>query len=132
MQKFALLFLGPPKVLLEGQDATALITAKHLALVAYLAASAPERLARNTVAATFWSEKSDDASRYRLRHALWELRRTVGDALLQSDSRSCWLCLDNGVTVDVLEFKDGCRALKERLEIRDLRFEVRIPTRLLL
>ncbi|GEM_PF-1315454 len=110
-QRIALLFLGRPQVLMDGEDATVQITAKHLALVAYLAASAPERLARTKTATTFWSEKSDDASLYRLRHALWELRRTIGNDLLKSDNRSCWLCLDDGVKVDILEFRAGCKEL---------------------
>ncbi|MBI2865533.1 MAG: hypothetical protein HYX94_13365 [Chloroflexi bacterium] len=110
-QKAAFLFLGPPRVLMDGEDAAARIPAKHLALAAYVASSAPERVARNRVAMVFWSEKSDDASYYRLRHALWELRRAIGDGLLKSDHRSCWLCLDGGVKVDVLDFRTGCQAL---------------------
>lgn len=112
--KIALLFLGPPLVLIEGEDTTGQITAKHLALVAYLASSAPTRITRYKIATIFWSEKSDVASRYRLRHALWELRRTIGDILLQADGRSCWLCLDDGVKVDVLEFKAGCAVIDNR------------------
>lgn len=110
-RKIALLFLGTPQVLMDGEDNAGKISAKHLALVAYLASSAPERLARTTTANTFWSEKSDDASFYRLRHALWELRRTIGEDLLKSDNRSCWLCLDDWVKVDVLEFKAGCKVM---------------------
>jgi DNA-binding SARP family transcriptional activator len=111
--KTALLFLGPPRLLLGGEDASGRIPAKHLALVAYLAARAPEHQARNTVAGLLWSETSDEASLYRLRHALWEIRRAFGDDLLKSDNRSCWLCIDNGVKVDVLDFKSGCKLLNE-------------------
>ncbi len=121
-RNFALLFLGPPRVLMDEEDATGSITAKHLGLVAYLASAAPEPQPRNRVAGIFWSEKSDEASRYRLRHALWELRRTVGDALLSSDHRSCWLCLDDGVKVDILDFKAGCALLDSGAAgIEDLR-----------
>ena len=122
--KIALLFLGSPQVIMAGEDTTEQITAKHLALVAYISSSAPDRLARNKLASLFWSEKSDEASRYRLRHALWELRRTIGDNLLQADDRTCWLCLDDGVKVDVLEFKAGCA----ELESREKRLELGIPS----
>lgn len=103
-------FLGRPQVLLDGLDLAGDLGAKPLALMAYLASAAPARLARAALAGLLWTDKSEEASRYRLRHTLWDLRRTLGKELLLSDEGACWIC-PGEVWMDQQEFKAGCRAL---------------------
>ncbi len=104
-------FLGQSQVLLNVRDLAGELGAKPLALIAYLASAAPARLARATLAGLFWTDKSEEASRYRLRHTLWDLRRTLGKDLLLSDEGACWICPGEDVWIDVQEFRAGCRAL---------------------
>jgi hypothetical protein len=60
---------------LEGRDLTPEVGAKRMALLALLARVAPAPMPRERLAGTSWSEKREEAARYRLRHALWDLRR---------------------------------------------------------
>lgn len=111
--------LGRPQALYDGRDVTAEIAAKAFGLLAYLALDPSKAMPREKLAAALWSDKSDEAARYRLRHTLWDLRRTLGDELVQSDQTSCWLDLTNGALVDLAEFQRGCRDLgvsTQRLE----------------
>lgn len=103
--------LGRPRVSLAGTDLTSEIGAKGIGLLAYLAQSAPKPVPRELLAGALWSEKRDEAARYRLRHTLWDLRRTLGDRLIQSDQSESWLALDSGVLVDVVEFQRISRKL---------------------
>jgi hypothetical protein len=75
------LFLHAPL----GRDSTAEIGAKGLGLLAYLAVNYPKPILREKLAGALSSEKRDEAARYRLRHTLWELRRSLGDGLIKSD-----------------------------------------------
>ncbi|MGE5619803.1 MAG: AfsR/SARP family transcriptional regulator [Sphingomonadaceae bacterium] len=70
--------LGRPQLLKQGTNLTSEIGPKPLALMAYLAMNAPDRVPRPKLAGTFWTDKSEEASRYRLRHTLWELRKILG------------------------------------------------------
>jgi DNA-binding SARP family transcriptional activator len=103
--------LGTPRVLSSVRGLAAEIGAKGLGLLAYLAVNYPKPIPREQLAGAFWSDKSDEAARYRLRHTLWELRRSLGDRLIHSDQSASWLDLENGVFVDVVVFQRGCRDL---------------------
>ncbi|MBI2906449.1 MAG: hypothetical protein HYX92_02205 [Chloroflexi bacterium] len=92
------------------------VGAKQLALLTYLALAAPLRQARSRLAALLWSEKSEEASRYRLRHALWMLHRTLGDSVPGADDDACWLDPEEGTWVDAREFRRGCR--QEGIDLR--------------
>jgi DNA-binding SARP family transcriptional activator len=111
--------LGAPQLVMEGRDRTSEIGAKALALMAFLSMSAPTRLPRAKVASTFWADKSEEASRYRLRHTLWELRRVLGKAHLQSDDAACWFSMADGAWVDVRHFEDACREFGVGTKQRD-------------
>jgi DNA-binding SARP family transcriptional activator len=111
MWHLELRLLGRPWVIIDSDDRTTEIGDKSLALVAYVALAAPQRIARGKLAGTFWPDKSENASLYRLRHALWDLRRIIGKAHLQADDANCWLALEDDVRVDVLEFQRGCEDL---------------------
>lgn len=103
--------LGRPEVLSDGRDLTSEIGAKGLGLLTFLAIAAPEPVARERLAGTFWSDKREEAARYRLRHTLWDLRRLLGDDLVQSDQSSSWLNPADSVHIDVVELREGCRKL---------------------
>lgn len=103
--------LGRPQLVRDGRDVTAEIAAKAFGLLAYLALDPSKPVPREKLAGALWSDKTDDAARYRLRHTLWDLRRTLGDELVQSDQTACWLDLNNGSLVDLAEFQRGCRDL---------------------
>ena len=47
--------LGHPQLVQNGTDVVAEIGAKPLALIAYLAINAPDRVPRSKLAATFWT-----------------------------------------------------------------------------
>ena len=104
-------FLGRPRVLRDGRDVTPEIGAKGSGLLAYLALNAPNPVSREGLAASLWSDKADDAARYRLRHTLWDLRRSLGDELIRSDQVNCWLDLKGEVSIDLVRFQQGCRAV---------------------
>lgn len=103
--------LGTPQVLLNDKDLTADIGSKSLALVAFLALASPPFVTREKLAGTFWPDKSDDQSRYRLRHALWELGRLFGKEYVLSNEGKVWLNPDAPIRIDALEFQHQARAL---------------------
>lgn len=103
-------FLGQPCIRLDGVDLTAQIGDKPMAVMAFLALE-PQPLTRKKLAGTFWSDKTDQAAYYRLRHTLWELRRLLGDEFIGSNSIQCWVEFVQDVRVDALEFKRACQAL---------------------
>jgi DNA-binding SARP family transcriptional activator len=103
-----LLFLGCPQLILEGRDLTPDAGAKGMALLALLAHAAPAPMPRERIAGTLWSEKREEAARYRLRHALWDLRRMPGADWIQSDQNACWFDLGAEIKIDLVEFQRGC------------------------
>jgi len=103
-------FLGQPCIRLDGVDLTAQIGDKSIAVLAFLALE-PQPLARKKVAGAFWSDKTDQAASYRLRHTLWELRRLIGNRFIASDQSHCWIEFDQDVRVDALEFRRSCQTL---------------------
>lgn len=111
MAPLELVLLGRPQLCSGGRDLTPDIGAKGLALLAMLARSAPAPITRERLAGTLWSDKREQAARYRLRHTLWELRRSLDVDLIQSDQNACWLDLDIGVTIDLVAFQHGCEEL---------------------
>ncbi len=107
-----LALLGRPQVVINGQDCTAHIGDKPLAVLAYLALETPPPLAREKLAGIFWPDKTDEAARYRLRNTLWNLRRDLGPTHILADDDHCWL---DPVTVqiDVGAFQTDVKALRD-------------------
>lgn len=97
--------LGTPQVLLQEKDLTADVGSKSLALLAFLALASPPFVPREKLAGTFWPDKSDDQSRYRLRHSLWELGRLLGKDYVLSNEGKVWLNPDAPARIDALEFR---------------------------
>lgn len=104
-------FLGTVQLHLDGRDLTSAVGAKALALLAYLAVAAPQPVARTQLAGLLWSDKAEDAARYRLRHLLWELRRLLGKTHLQADDEYCRLG-GEGLRVDVIALQAGIAHLR--------------------
>ncbi len=102
--------LGRPLVLSDDRDVTADVGAKALALITFLALAPEPRVSRSKVAGTLWPDKSEEAARYRLRHLLWDLRKTLGCDCNGSDNARCWFNADSA-QVDALEFLSRVRAL---------------------
>lgn len=103
--------LGSPQIALDGRDLAADIGGKSLALVAYLALASPPFVPRDKLAGTFWPDKSNDQSRYRLRHSLWELGRILGKDYVLSNEGKVWLNPDASVDIDAVEFRRACQSL---------------------
>jgi DNA-binding SARP family transcriptional activator len=97
--------LGAPRVLLNGKDLTADVGSKSLALLAYLALAYPPLVPRDKLAGTFWPDKANEQSRYRLRHSLWELGRVLGKNYLLSNEGKAWLNPDAPIQIDAVEFR---------------------------
>lgn len=111
MHPLELRLLGNPQVLCNGRDLGPEIGAKALAVLAFIALAPAAKITREKLAGTFWTDKSEQAARYRLRHTLWEMRKTLGEEYLQSDNTHCWLDSDAGIHVDALELQRGIASL---------------------
>ncbi len=111
MHPLELRLLGSPQILSDGRNVGPEIGAKALAVLAFVALASSGKTTREKLAGTFWTDKSEQAARYRLRHTLWEMRKALGDEYIQSDNTHCWLDLDAGVRVDALELQRGAASL---------------------
>ncbi len=111
MAALELRLLGSPQVLCSGRDLGPEIGAKALGVLAFIALASPSKIAREKLAGTFWTDKAEPAARYRLRHTLWEMRKSLGDDFLQTDNTHCWLDLNPDVCVDALELVLGAANL---------------------
>lgn len=103
--------LGTPQVLLDDRDLTADVGGKSLAVVAFLALASPPFVPRDKLAGTFWPDKSNEQSRYRLRHTLWELGRLVGKDYVLSNEGKVWLNPDAPMQIDAVEFRRTAQSL---------------------
>ena len=104
-------FFGTVQLHLNDRDLTTTVGAKALALLAYLAVAAPQPVARTQLAGLLWSDKTEDAARYRLRHLLWELRRLLGKTHLHADDEYCRLS-GEGLWIDVIALQAGITRLR--------------------
>lgn len=73
-------FLGPARVLVDGQSITARLDKKELSLLAYLAAQRDE-VTREKVAALLWGEKNDQRAKHNLRQALTKIKQLLPGAI---------------------------------------------------
>jgi DNA-binding SARP family transcriptional activator len=107
---------------LTGQDGPIELTSKKLiALLAFLACTAPQVHGRDKLMTLLWGSHFDAQARQNLRQALFRLRRVLGDDALISTGES--ISLQPGVvTSDVMRFQalldDGSReALNEAIDL---------------
>ena len=74
----------------DGRDLTPK-SRKCRAILAYLAINAGERVRRERLIDLLWGDRFDAQARLSLRQALFEIRRTAGEALVCSDREHVWM-----------------------------------------
>lgn len=87
-QPLEIRMLGPFDVRVEGQPLPRLRTQKGRWLLAILALRSPRPVERSWHAGTLWPDSSDDKALFNLRHALVDLRRSLGSAAERLNSPS--------------------------------------------
>jgi DNA-binding SARP family transcriptional activator len=93
--------LGPVEVLLDGSLAPAeLLWRKNLALLLYLARSPRRSRARDHLMGLLWAEKPQASARHSLNEAVRVIRRSIGEAGVDSDARQVRLAAE-AVRLDV-------------------------------
>lgn len=75
---------GAPRVTLDGAPIET-ARRKTLALLVYLACNSNQPHTRESLAALFWAEQSQERAFANLRHALWEINQSLGDGWMDSD-----------------------------------------------
>ena len=109
MIELTLSFLGSPQI--EHDHKRAEISAsKALALLAYLAVSGQSH-SRDTLSTLFWPDKDQSRARTYLRHALWELKKEVGERRLVVSRDHIGFQMDEMVWLDVQPFQMGITAV---------------------
>jgi DNA-binding SARP family transcriptional activator/predicted ATPase len=103
MAEFQLFLLGWPR-LVRDQTPVDLPLRKALALLSYLAVTAPEAHSRDALATLFWPEHNQSRARTNLRRTLFELNHQLG-ALLHVESERISLRVDAPLWLDVAEFQ---------------------------
>ena len=93
---------GAPRVTL---DDAPIETArrKTLALLVYLAFHSNQPHTRESLAALFWAEQSQERAFANLRHALWEINQALGDGWMDSDRDE--IRLTGEIDLDVTRFR---------------------------
>ena len=96
--------LGRLDIRWKGQPVPGLTLRKTQALLVYLAMN-PRPHDRGRLAGLLWGDRPEEQARRNLRHALCELRRHLGPALLDGDRLSIGLSPDIPCQVDALIFQ---------------------------
>lgn len=98
--------LGPVTVLVDGEPAPPeLLWRKNLALLVYLARSPKRARAREHLIGLLWADKAEQAARHSLREAIRVLRRSVGEAAVDTAGDQVRLAPE-AVTLDVDRFAE--------------------------
>ncbi len=106
--------LGRLEIRWDGRALEGTSLRKTEALLIYLALNSGQQ-SRSRLAGLLWGDSPEDRARANLRHALWDLRRRLDAAALESDRLSVGLSTDILCQVDALEFEAeieraaGCR-----------------------
>ncbi|MDO8665017.1 MAG: hypothetical protein Q7J79_00270, partial [Gemmatimonadales bacterium] len=81
----SLVAFGPPELTQDGRPAPAELTwRKHFALLVYLARSPGGTRQRDHLIGLLWPEKNEARARHSLNEACGAIRRSVGDAALET------------------------------------------------
>jgi DNA-binding SARP family transcriptional activator len=101
--------LGPVEVMVNAAAAMPeLLWRKHLALLVYLARSAPRPRTREHLSGLLWPDKPEEAARHSLVEATRVLRRHLGEAAVQTVAGQVRLS-PGAVHLDLDEFADAMR-----------------------
>ena len=98
----------------SGRERRFVLAPKPLALLAYLAIAQAEgrTVSRDALVALFWPDLSSTGARAALRQALFQLRRGVGESVLDAD-RNMIALAPEAISSDVVDF-EGCLARGDR------------------
>jgi DNA-binding SARP family transcriptional activator len=97
--------LGPVEILLDGGPPPAeLLWRKNIALLLYLARSPRRTRARHHLMGLLWAEKPQSAARHSLNEAVRVIRRSIGEAALDTDTHQIRLVSD-AIRLDVEELE---------------------------
>ncbi len=88
MAHLSMSLLGPLQITLSGDPVTGFESDKARALLAYLAAEAPQPHRRDSLAGLLWPEWPDRAARKNLRNVLANLRKVIRDRSVSGDGRA--------------------------------------------
>jgi DNA-binding SARP family transcriptional activator len=81
--------LGPVEVMVDGAAAMPeLLWRKHLALLIYLARTAPSGWSREHLVGLLWADKPESAARHSLNEAIRVIRRHAGESAVQTTANS--------------------------------------------
>lgn len=109
MSTIRLTILGPFAITRD-QQPIPLNIAKVQALLAYLAVTRTPQ-SREHLLSFLWAESHPEAARKNLRNRLWQLRQTVGEAVLTTNGG--WIALAPTVWTDVAAFETGLAAVAQ-------------------
>jgi predicted ATPase/DNA-binding SARP family transcriptional activator len=113
--------LGKFELQLDGQIVD-LPSRPAQSLLAYLATTAGTKHRREKLAGMLWPESEEENARSNLRHALWRLRKALGEGYFQSDKVSLSFGGEAGFWVDASEFENRTAAepLERQIEVLSL------------
>lgn len=105
MSFLRLFFFGPPQIERDGMTIE-LASRKAIALLAFLAVPAAARsYSRETLSTLLWPEYDQQQARAYIRHTLWLLKKTLGEAWFESRQERVRLNHAAQLWLDVAEFR---------------------------
>lgn len=111
MSTLKLFFLGPPRIALD-DEAVAIELRKGVALLAYLAVTGQSH-SRDALGTLLWPNSDQRRARSYLRHALWLLKKALGDNWLEISREQVMLQPEANIWLDVKAFQQGVAAKVE-------------------
>lgn len=111
MSTLKLFFLGPPRIALD-DEAVAIELRKGVALLAYLAVTGQSH-SRDALGTLLWPNSNQRRARSYLRHALWLLKKALGDNWLEISREQVMLQPEANIWLDVKAFQQGVAAKVE-------------------
>jgi DNA-binding SARP family transcriptional activator len=103
-----LFFLGPPQIELD-EASLELESRKGVALLAYLAVTGQSH-SRDALSTLLWPDNDQQQARSYLRHALWLLKKALGDSWLEISREQVGLQAEADIWLDVHAFQQGAAA----------------------
>ena len=109
MPKLKLSFLGSPQIEHDGRHVE-IGASKPLALLVYLAVTGQNQ-SRDALGTLLWPDSDQSRARTYLRHALWSLKKELGEEWLHISRTQIGLKADVDVWLDVKAFQAGITAV---------------------
>jgi DNA-binding SARP family transcriptional activator len=109
LSSLKLLFLGPPRIELDNVPME-IEARKGLALLAYLAVTGQSH-SRDALSTLLWPDYDQRRARSYLRHALWALKKALGETWLEVTREQVGLNPEAGIWLDVALFQERIAAV---------------------